>query len=391
MRGWPRHLAAMACAAVLLFLLGDVASHVSAGLTLPYDSRHAHLNSLGEGQPFTRGYQYVADRLRTGDAVVLFASSELVNRKTPFVAHNFLPDRLGIPLVSLGRGYFQSFPEYLLLSSLAPQLNASSRVVILFSPGWINLNRVPPNFFPYYLQDDLVYDTRRHGGDLGDLSGYLHDRSDDLEHLSPALREVMRALPVGPPSRPRRLLAWGSDLLLQARGWSYQWVAALYKLSAWLDGGAPPALPPASEPDWPDLERQAIADETPLMTNNQLWVHDQYFTQYLTDHPHGGASLFGQETHEDVELSYLRRNLELLRKHDAKVLLVILPLNGRVYGDLDRFQPVRPQIHAMADELGVQLYDMWEQTPEIGLMGDGMHIGSLGWVRIDRAIARWAR
>lgn len=298
---------------------------------------------------------------------------------------------MGLPLTAIGRGYFQSFPQYLLLSSLSDKLSAKSRLVIMFSPSWINSDRVPENFFPFYLQDDLVYQTSRLGGDLSDLSAYLRDRSHNLEHLSPALREVMWAWPEAESSGTRRLLGMGGAALLQAQGWSYPWQAGLRKLSMLIKAGEHPVAVPTSQLDWAETERQAAADETALMTNNQLWVHDEYYSHFLSAYPHGGAQIFPPQTYEATELFYLRRNLELLRSHDAKVLLVILPLNGRVYGDLDRFQPVRQQIRSLSQELGVQLYDMWEQPPEIGLMADAMHVGSLGWMRINHAIADWAR
>ncbi|MGE5476288.1 MAG: D-alanyl-lipoteichoic acid biosynthesis protein DltD [Bacteroidales bacterium] len=377
----------------LLVLLGEALSSVAGRVTLPYDRRLAHLSSLGAGQPFTQGYLYVAEQLRTGSAVVVLGSSELGSRPTPFVVNQLLPDRAGLPVVSLGRGYFQSFPHYLLLSSMEDRLNTRSRVVILFSPGWINYNRVPANFFPSYVQDDLIYQTRRHDGDLSELSAYLRDQTGTLEHLSPALREVKRAWPAATlaPSLPRQLLGRGAGVLLDVQGWCYQWVEALHGLVLWSKTRDAVPAAPAVEPDWAELEAQAVADERRLMTNNRLWVHDSYFTNFLTDYPDGGAIHFQPQTQEHVELGYLRRNLEILRRHDARVMLVILPLNGRVYGDLERFGPVRRNIRAMAQDLGVSVYDMWDETPEIGVMGDAMHMGSVGWVRIGRRIAGWAR
>ncbi len=382
------HLAALFCAGFVLAALTALLPSFSGHLVLPYDRTLAHLDQLGQNRPFTAGYQYLADRLRTGDAVVMFASSELINNPTPYVAHALLPNRLGIPLMSLGRGYFQSFSHYLLLSALRSRLNPKSRLVILFSPGWIETDRVPVSFLDYYLRDDLVYDIRRQNGDLTALADYLRSRAPELTHLSPALREVMWAYPSGPVSRSRRLLGVGAGLLLQAQAWCYPWAAAFTRLSLWTQDDAQPAAP-ASTVDWAALERQAAADEARRMTNNTLWVHNGYFSQFLSAYPHGGARLFKNSLHTETELLFLRRELELLRGRGARVLLVILPLNGRVYGDLDRFQPVRPRIHALAAALQVPVYDMWDQTPEIGLMGDGMHIGSLGWVRIDHEITRW--
>lgn len=335
----------------------------------------------------------MAEQVRIGSAVVVLGSSELGSRPTPFVVNQLLPDRAGLPVVSLGRGYFQSFPHYLLLSSMEDRLNNRSRVVILFSPGWINYERVPASVFSSYVRDDLIYQTRRHGGDLSELSAYLRDQAAILDHLSPALREVKRAWPpaTATPSLPRQLRGWGAGVLLDAQGWCYQWVEALHRLVLWAKTRDAVPAAPAVEPDWAELEAEAVADESRLMTNNRLWVHDSYFTNFLTDYPDGGAIHFQPQTQENVELGYLRRNLEILRRHEARVMLVILPLNGRVYGDLERFGPVRRNIRAMAQDLGVSVYDMWDETPEIGVMGDAMHMGSVGWVRIGRRIAGWAR
>lgn len=393
MAAWRLHAAALTCALAILMLLEAWIRPILDAVPLPYDQRLALLQTLGADQPFTQGYTYVAERLRRGDSVVMLGSSELSSRVTPFTPYNFLPAKVGIPVTAIGRGHFQSFSHDLLLSSLEDTLSAKSKVVILFSPGWINVNRVVPDFFPFYIQDDLVYRTSRLGGDLQHLSTYLHDQSGTLVQLSLPMREVMRGWPQRDQlSLPRQILRMGARTLLQVQGLSYEWVADFHRLSLRLTGRVQPSVvrTRVQDIDWTRAEQQAIADETRLMTNNRLWVHDSYFTQFLTDYPDGGASGFKAKTYEETELFHLRRTLDLLRRHDARVLLVLLPLNGRVYNDLDRFQPVRSRIREMTHDLGVTLYDMWEEQPELGVLGDAMHVGSLGWVRINREIARWA-
>jgi len=143
----------------------------------------------------------------------------------------------------------------------------------------------------------------------------------------------------------------------------------------------------AADIPWDSIEAAARAHTLRKMTNNDLWVDNTFYEQTFKAHPARFKSYFPGAMNPEPEMNNLRLLLQLLQRNKVKPLLVMQPVNSRLYADAARFQPVDERIANLCHEYGLDYLDLYAQPLEKGFMKDGSHPSDLGWVEIDRQIA----
>lgn len=384
------HLAAIALAALAFVgihpwlvkqgILEHQEEAPASGLSWPLNTDLANYS----GEPYLAAL--LNRTLTEGSSLVLFGSSELTTENQPTKATVFFRNEMPVPLLTIGHDGNQCLSIHAqLLAADAPLHNA--KLIILLSPGWFSGRSAKRGTalesFLEYQPSPSVYRIRRRylAGDTL-VKPYLrflaHNRTE-LTDAQPVVKLLLRN------ADTRERLAYG---------FSTPWVRYQVDVTA-PRMLAEPEIPGEvktwqmghfSQEEWEARYQKAVAAHLVQCTNNSYYINDDFYTQYVRG-----------ETRE-VEVVPLDRNteykdfialLDFLKLEEANPLFIIQAINPYVYTNVKDLTPTIDAVRQAAEERGFTVSDHWvDDTAHFqpGLLTDVMHLGPLGWARIDSAI-----
>ncbi|MGK5057234.1 D-alanyl-lipoteichoic acid biosynthesis protein DltD [Janthinobacterium sp. LB2P49] len=371
------HVGAIAAASLIgagvYFLLSDhPVKPPSAGLYLP---------NIGHGKEVTENIVQFSSALASGKTAVILGSSELSTPESTYIPYNYLPKKLHVPVLAYGHAHFQSFGIYGLLAANTNALSPQSKVILLLSPGWFNTSTTPSAAFIEHFQPQILSALYQVPDARKLVSQYIQLHKTEFDQLS----LVQQAF-----STDSELFMYTAALKEGTYAFKsrLRMIASEY-VSLTPNNEAPKLLFPSAA-EWQEQERIAQSMETDQMRKNTRWVRDDYHEKYLKSLPTEGAAYFSQYQDAKIELAMLKQVLDLLKKRNVQALLIMQTINPHVYKDANRAKQIGQQVSSMAKDSGMHYFDMndaREYRP--GLLRDGMHIGELGWVTINRRIMEY--
>ncbi len=148
------------------------------------------------------------------------------------------------------------------------------------------------------------------------------------------------------------------------------------------------------EIDWEKEEKIAELTGKSECTNNEFYVYDEYYDEYLKPNMESRKDSF-----KDVDLinSNEMRDYEYFVKTCSelgiKPYLVFMPTNGFYYDftglTKDKRDKFYDKLSKIADTYGVNYLDLREHEYEPYFLKDVMHLGWKGWLCIDRKITEY--
>lgn len=324
-----------------------------------------------------------------GSSLVLFGSSELTTENQPTKVTVFFKDEMHVPLLAIGHDGNQCLSIHAqLLAADAPLRDA--KLVLLLSPGWFSGRSAKRGTaleaFLEYQPSPSFYRIRRRylAGDtlVRPYLQFLADHRTELTDAQPIVQLLLRNA-----DARERFAYW----------FSTPWVR--YQVEATeANMLAEPEIPGQARPwqmghytaeQWKACYQRAVAAHLAQCTNNNYFINDAFYTEYV----HG-------ETRE-VEVVPLDRNreykdlislLDFLKAEDAKPLFIIQSLNPYVYTNVKDLSPTMEAVRRAVQERGFTVFDQWvDDTAHFqpGILTDVMHLGPLGWARVDSAITTY--
>ncbi len=381
----------LAAAATMALVLG-VLSAIPAALRAVSPSYPPSLAAEHAAEKVTNTF-LVSEAARQENSLLIFGSSEL--KTTDILTHpvNFFAGS-ALQIDPVGRGSCQSLVHALNTGGQGENLRGKRIVLITAPQSYVEGGIAPDLFLANYSERQLL--------------NILRDEAvpDELKtYLARRVQELFAEYEAGTGSNPEAHTA--GDVLSKAWAngsprWPYLPYAAL---SNYLDeakevaaarplltggSGAPPAG--GLDFDWTSEEEKALAQAARMVTNNDFYMQDGYYSTYV------GAKLDRLEG-KDSALSYdsspeygdLRALLDLCALRDIKVLFVHVPMNGK-WNDYTGFTAERREryyenVREIAKNYpNITLLDLTEFEYEPYFLCDTMHLGWKGWLAVDRAI-----
>ena len=366
-------------------------------------------------------FEYLSDRAkfkspefmlanRLADSLLVFGSSELATSRVdiPQVPRATFGDHdHGLDMWCVGEGYNQSLWHAIAIGAYVRACDAAARpagrvapnvfdaagsrkAVLVISPQWFFEGGVPPAAtraqFGYGLWQGLCANGDVADSDKDYLAGRLRDMGVDAGLVDAGLRR-------GPAQAlDGVVLGAQQDYLLRR------------DLGATRTRGD--AMPAAKEqlscaegvPDWDALNREATAQASASSTTNAYGMLDSWWTAHnQADYEAGklegflrNRTLLNAPT-EDADLACC---LRVAAACGVDLLCVLLPFPGdwADYEQLDRsdrqrrYELVREAVQAG----GAHLADLSGEEYTRYFIGDGTHLGWLGWLAAERAIYEFA-
>jgi D-alanine transfer protein len=356
--------------------------------------RGRYIAELGEGKEAVENLADIDSALRFGKTLVVLGSSELTMGGMEYIPYHFVPRTLHIPVLAYGRGYFQSFGIYGLLGATVDALSARTRLVLVVSPGWFDQPDIPLDSFVRNFPPPVLA-LAAENPELRELMHlYVKRHFEQFDRRSRLIDAFAADREDAGASAGANITLWRAALenrffVARAR------VLALLSTRGEESASRRIADPPAQDREqWERHAERARDRELSLMRSNSHSVRDDYFAEYLKNMPPEGIDYFhdaldrGAVT-DNAEFSMLKKLLLFLQSRGVKALVVMAPLNPLVYKDAARIRPLAQALSTLCEGTGMQYFDMTASEFAPGTLRDGMHLGELGWVRVDRWISTY--
>lgn len=377
------HLAAFALAWIAA---SAIFAYVLRAIAVPLPQPGYHINSLGKGEVATRNLLYISGALRGGETIVVLGSSELDKQfsNSAFRPDMFLPAHHLARVLTYGSPGFETLGMYGMLSALRPHLNPNTRLVLMLSPAWFHSTDMQPAIFNENFNDSILLQLYLSDDPRGVVHDYLTTHQADYRDMT-----FTQRLFLGDPSS---IMDWNLPMFvastINSRAYGQREKLALFlgQLDRPDLGGRFAEAHTADIP-WGSIEDAARRNTLKRMTNNDVWVDNTFYTQVVKRHPAHFKEYFPGEMNPEPEMSSLKLLLQLLQRSKVKALVVMQPVNSRLFSDVGRFAPVDERISNLCREYNADYLDLYARPLEMGFLKDDNHPSDVGWLVIDRQIA----
>lgn len=314
--------------------------------------------------------------------IVLFGSSELVfypNQK--FLPQNYFNNDLKLPLRVQGNEGQQSFAIMSQLAACDNELvRDNAKVVVLLSPSWFTGSYDNGLKMPKFLE--YMYP-----GMMNKL--YFQSESDDKYKL--LISDYIK------------------KNIAQIKEPNFIYKDSFYDLkSDYLDNKFKQIIienfdskdnnPKNIDYKNPNLDYESLKLEAKSITippkNNNYGINDEYYDRYIVKQIKKDNFPFGVIVSPDINQNQEYNDflvlLEYLETYKIKALFVMQDLNPYVFmKNRETANELMLNIKAKVLEHGYEYLDTWTYKKEdfqIGSMTDIVHVGELGWLKIDEKI-----
>lgn len=141
-----------------------------------------------------------------------------------------------------------------------------------------------------------------------------------------------------------------------------------------------------------NLDETALSTKETFLktvTNNKLFVNDDYYSNYLIDEKGNERSTVIEKIKIEANQEYndFRLVVNYLKERNVKASFIILPLNPYYYQNIELLNPLIDSITTHLDNNKIEYYNMFVSTKEVyepGTLRDVMHLGDYGWMKVNR-------
>ena len=317
--------------------------------------------------------------LKNEKQLTILGSSEFTS--TPYIPFLFFPDSLGIPAMGVGHAYHQSFS---ILSELlaADEYVENSKICIVLSLSWFNtegtntgafIEFVRPNLLNNIIQNkkiDIAY--KKHIGAY--IDGHYHE-IDGITNDMEQLRDLYSAESNISLIRAKSNLRLYLKKISQRETVKYNLKLASLEPKKWNDNLSTTFI---------EMQKDFVSK----ITNNQIYVYDDYYAKYLIDDD--GKVTVGTNKEVDLvqnnELNDFFLLVKYLKSKNANCSFVIQPLNPYFYNDLQKFDGLVEVLTKKLDDYKFPYLNMHVNNKdkyEPGVLKDVMHLGDVGWIKVN--------
>jgi D-alanine transfer protein len=352
---------------------------VIKGKQLKTNSHYANLTSGNQAE-----IDFISS-IKNKKQLTIFGSSEFSD--SPYCSYNFLPDSLGLQSLGLGHAYHQHLSILCELLAADEYLD-SSKVCIIISPGWFETEGTNTSAFVEFVRPNflkrIINNTNIDNKYKLHIGKYINNHNNQFEGLSNSmafLRDKYRNQ--------------GDFSYLNVQGQLRQKLRMKYKNVYKLNNvDYEPELTYLELKKWKrdDLSANLQQNFVSSITNNDLYVNDEYYQKYLLDKD--GVPRKGSITEVDIynnnELKDFNLLVNYLVDKSVNCSFVIQPLNPFYYENLEINEPLIDTLKSILEKNNIPYLNMYVSNKKDyvpGTLTDVMHLGDYGWMKINNFLA----
>lgn len=320
--------------------------------------------------------------IKNKNQLTIFGSSEFSN--SPYTPFHFLPDSLGIQAMGIGHAYHQELSILCELLAAREHLD-SAKVSIIISPGWFKketgtnteafLEFVRPNFLNKIANDPEVQSKYK-----AHIGAYIYRNKSDFSVLTASMKKLSDAYVEQSGSTIPKL----ESKLVKTIMNEHKDFPVFYEVELFSNQPTSPSFE-----NWEYLTLETLDSIESQITNNDMWVNDVYFSEYVLQSD-------GEIKHVNVDEIDIEKNEEfrdflmliaLLKEYNVDCNFIIQPLNPYFYYELENYDEIITAITTKLDENEFPYLNLFVTSQEAytaGILKDVMHLSDFGWMKINR-------
>jgi D-alanine transfer protein len=306
--------------------------------------------------------------------ITIFGSSELTN-ETAYIPYNFLADTFGIRVNAFGHAYHQSYAMYCECLAMKENLE-NAKICIIVSPTWFEtegtnieafLEFVRPNFLSKIICDKSISNNEKSG-----IGKYLFINRKLIETSNGKINYLVNCF------KFQNFPVLNNYIFANNQEFSN----ISYKL---IDNKNSTKI--KTDINWKKVFDKVQNDFIQSSKSNKIFVADTYYKiNFKNSYKSGEFSYLEPANQEFDDFSLL---LDLLKKNNADVSIIIQNLNPYHYSHLERFYPTLNKIISLLNSNHIPYLNMFTPNKKDyipGTLNDVMHTGDLGWLKINKFI-----
>ncbi len=356
----------------------DTMSVVISGKQTKLSGRHGRLIDADSLE-----LDFIAS-IKNTQQLTLMGSSEFSEK--PIVCYNFLPERLGYQMMGLGHAHHQSLSILIELLAAHPE-NFKSKVVFFISPGWFDTHGTNSEAFvefarPNFLNriagnDSIALKYKKH------IGKFINLRYEEFEGVSNSMN-YFRDLYLSNDQNSFSLNHFINQNFSGSKSKQvFPTVNYDIELSYMTEKEYLPNFDTVAE-----ALRQEFLQKS---TNNNLYVADDYYTQYLIDE--NGEERFvileEPEITNNLEYQDFKLLVDYIAERKMEASFIIIPFNPYYYRNTDIYLPLIDSLTQTLNDKNLPYKNMYvSDTSQYipGTLKDVMHFGNYGWMEVNKYI-----
>ena len=317
------------------------------------------------------------------EQITIFGSSEFGG--SPIIPYNFLADSFGVKILGLGHAYHQHLSILIELLAASAHLE-KTKICIILSHHWFKKGKgTNPQAFlefarPHFL-DKIANDTSIEIHYKNYIGAYIHRNESSFSFLSPSMKYFMNLnLKEHEMSFAKLKSALAVKIMNRPNPRQVNYQIEHSKMDIPIK---------KKELEWERLLNQQQAQFKNSVTNNGMWISNDYFNNYVKQENGDLKSVKAHYIDPDKseEFEDFQMLLTLIKERNINCSFIIQPLNPYYYTHLHEYNDLTDQIIFELEENQIPYLNLFvsdKESYEPGLLNDVMHLGDYGWMKINR-------
>ncbi len=319
--------------------------------------------------------------------LTLLGSSEFSEK--PVVSYNYMPNEFGYQMMGLGHAHHQSLS--ILIELLAThQENKASKVVFFISPGWFDTHGTNSEAFVEFARPNFLNRiANNHNIKLKykiHIGKYINLRYNEFDGLSNSMN-YFRNLYLN--TQKNKVSLNSIELFIKEHFSGSKSKPIFQKIDY------EPELSYLEHKTYQqnfDTVAKALQNEfLSKITNNKIYVNDDYYSQYLVDD--NGEERFvvldEPEITNNLEYQDFKLLVDYISERKMEASFIIIPFNPYYYRNTEIYLPLIDSLTTLLDNKNLPYKNMYVSDTlqyEPGILKDVMHFGNYGWMKVNKYI-----
>lgn len=336
------------------------------------------------------------DQMREEGDLMIFGSSELSStvNQNPI---NMFPNNYANYDVSIyGRAHTQSLQHSAIISS-TKNLKSTDKMAIIISAQWFDFDRIKGNGTEFSVNfSELQFYDFLNNEELSDESKhYFAERvGDQLEQSGQFIEEQIYAKLYIKKDKVSKILF---NVLKPYYKFKENMLIIKDKvqtIKSMKDLDNKTSNVNIRNINWEEEYYKAEQEGRSKVTNNELYVDDDYYNEYIKDNYDQVKDKWkDKDLLSTPELGDYKLLLQVCNELGVKPLIVLMPVNGIYYDHMGWTEDKRiefyNEIEKLAKEHGFDVLNLQNKEYEKYYLSDVMHLGWKGWLNIDEEMYKY--
>lgn len=336
------------------------------------------------------------DEMRREGDLILLGSSELSSTVDQNPINVFPFKGADYDVSIFGRAHTQTLQHSAILSS-TQNLSEDDKIAIIVSAQWFDFDRIKGNAseFSVNFSELQFYDFLNNDKLSNESKKYYAERvADLLEQSGEYVEEGVYAKLYAKDDEISNIILNVLKPYYKFKEYMLETKDKVQTIRSMKDLENKSNSDNLRDIDWHEEYIKAEEQGKSKVTNNDLYVDDDYYNTYIKDNYDSVKDKWkDKDLLNSPELNDYKLFLQVSKELGVKPLIILMPVNGLYYDHMgwtiDKRIEFYNTIEKMAKDNGFDVLNLQNKEYEKYYLSDVMHLGWKGWLNIDEEMYKY--